>query len=75
MQYWVVGGEYASTSFDELADDGHEEAFGPFEHYQDAVKEWWERSWATVDNCNARYRIVSQSSDWHPAGLGPRKWA
>lgn len=75
MQYWVVGGEYASTSFDELADNGQEEVYGPFERYQDAVKEWRERSWATVDNCNARYRVVSEESESLPAGLGPRKWA
>lgn len=75
MQYWVVGGEYASTSFDELTENGREESYGPFERYRDAVKEWRERSWATVDNCNARYRIISEGSDLHWNGLGPRKWA
>lgn len=63
MHYWVVGGVYSDTSFDEFAGDGREEAHGPFERYQDAVKEWRQRAWASVDNCHARYRIVSDRDE------------
>ena len=75
MRYWVVGGEYSSTAFDEFAAGRSEERFGPFERYQDAVKEWRRRAWATVDNCHARYRIISDRGERHAGGPGPRGWA
>ena len=56
--FWVVGGRYASTKFDKLADDATEEKFGPFDTYAQAEKEWQRRSWQNVDNCYYRYRVV-----------------
>lgn len=56
--YWVIGGEYADTSFTRMADDAAEERFGPFDSFEAAEAEWSRLSWQTVDNCHARYRIV-----------------
>ena len=72
MRYWVVGGEYKSTAFDEIAGGGAEEFIGPFAAYDDAFEEWQRRSWQNVDNCHARYRIVEDESDWRPTGLARR---
>jgi len=73
-RYWVVGGEYASTDFSKPAPGRAEELVGPFATYQAAHDEWQRRSWANVDNCHARYRIVEDETDWHPTGLGPATW-
>ena len=35
-RFWVIGGEYASTRFDEPAAPGGEESHGPFASYADA---------------------------------------
>jgi len=59
--YWVVGGEYADTSFKRIAGGGKEERMGPFASYAAAKAEWQARSWACVDNAHARYRIVRES--------------
>ncbi len=72
--YWVAGGIYKNTAFDELAEGRREERIGPFDHYDDAVKEWNRRSWASVDNCHARYRIVSDDGELILIGLGPPEW-
>jgi len=55
--YWVVGGEYADTTFERTAGGGPEERIGPFESYDAAKAVWQARAWATVDNARARYRI------------------
>jgi Domain of unknown function (DUF4170) len=62
-RYWVVGGEYADTSFERIAGGGPEERIGPFERYDDAKAAWQARAWATVDNAHARYRIEEDGSD------------
>ena len=73
MRYWVVGGEYTSTDFATIVGDGREEFVGPYDIYADAYDEWQRRSWARVDNCHVRYRIVTDDTDWHPTGLAPAK--
>jgi len=55
--YWVVGGVYADTGFDELAPGHEEERLGPFDSYAAALDAWKGRAWATVDDAHARYRI------------------
>lgn len=67
-RYWVVGGRYTSTTFERIADGGREEHIGPFDTYDEALKEWGRRSWASVDDCHARYRIVADESGWRPPG-------
>ncbi len=55
--YWIVGGQYQSTDFAEMA-EGHEETrIGPFETYGAARKEWARLSWSGVDNAYLRYFI------------------
>ena len=60
--FWVIGGRYASTRFDKLADGAEEERYGPFESYKAAKQEWERLSWKTVDNCHFRYRIVEDQN-------------
>lgn len=60
-RYWVVGGEYADTSFTKLAGGGKEERIGPFARYDDAKAAWQGRAWATVDSANHRYRIEEEN--------------
>jgi hypothetical protein len=59
-QYWVVGGEYRDTHFSEIAPGKTEERHGPYATYAEAHKKWAERAWATVDDANSRFRIVSE---------------
>ena len=40
MSYFVVGGLYKNTSFNEFVDDSKKERYGPFESYEDAKKYW-----------------------------------
>ena len=40
MSYWVIGGTYKNTNFEELAEGQKLERFGPFNSYSEAKKEW-----------------------------------
>ena len=62
-QYWVVGGEYATTKFDRIAPGKQEERHGPFPTYEAAHKVWAERAWATVDDAHMRFRIVAKEAE------------
>ena len=55
--YWVVGGPYANSKFNEPAAGGGEEWHGPFKSYDDAKIEWSRLAWSTVDDAMCRYRI------------------
>ena len=55
--FWVVGGSYCDTKFDEPAVGGGEEWYGPFDDYNAAKTEWSRRSWSNVDDAMCRYRI------------------
>lgn len=57
-QFWVVGGEYRTTAFNELC--GPAEAVGPFRSYDDAFTVWKERSTATRPDALIRYTIVGR---------------
>ena len=59
-RYWVVGGDYADTSFTAIKGGGGEERLGPFATYAEARAAWQERAWASVDRATARYRIESE---------------
>ncbi len=58
MSYFVVGGIYKDTSFNEFIDGAKQEKYGPFKSYQDAKILWEKISWENVDNCNTRYIIL-----------------
>jgi hypothetical protein len=62
-QYWVVGGEYADTSFKRMVGGKPEERIGPFDSYEAAKACWQARAWATVDNAQTRYRIEESGCD------------
>ncbi|WP_083921788.1 DUF4170 domain-containing protein [Kiloniella laminariae] len=64
-QFFVVGGEYADTSFCEAV-GGDEEWIGPFSNYESAQKEWSRRAWLTVDDCTTRFRIERVDADAPP---------
>ena len=48
--YWVVGGPYCDTRFDEPAAGGGEEWYGPFDDYNAAKIEWSRRAWSSSKN-------------------------
>lgn len=60
-RYWVVGGVYSDTAFDELADEAGEERFGPFRSFAEAKEEWARLAWRSVDDCHARYRVTVET--------------
>ena len=69
MAYWVTGGEYTNTHFDTLAPGKTLEQLGPFETYKQAHDVWASRAWATVDDCQSRYRVVEGTNE--APGSGP----
>jgi hypothetical protein len=67
-QFWVVGGEYESTAFKNLAEGSTEVREGPFDDYDKALKEWQRLAWETVDDCNAHFHIEEEDVDFGAAG-------
>jgi hypothetical protein len=57
-EWFVVGGEYADTSFDVIAPGKQLESHGPFSR-QDALNKWRELTGKTVDNAMIRYDLCS----------------
>lgn len=55
--WWVVGGEYVDTNFEDIAGGGEEERFGPFDSYREAQALWSQMSWRHIDDAHVRYRI------------------
>jgi hypothetical protein len=66
-RYWVIGGDYADTSFERIEGGGEEERIGPFESYAAAKAEWQARAWSSVDSAHSRYRIEEE-------GAAPGYW-
>lgn len=58
--FWVVGGLFKNTRFDELADGQSVERYGPFKSYQAAETEWQRLSLRQEDNHRMFYRIVDK---------------
>jgi hypothetical protein len=72
--YYVVGGEYADTTFTALASGQAEETFGPFEE-REAHECWRALTGKTVDNAMVRYFIreggdgaASAAASWYVVG-------
>jgi hypothetical protein len=59
-RYWVIGGEYRSTFFDELK-PGTEKLMGPFPSIYDARKAWRHISMATSACAMTRYAITTEA--------------
>jgi hypothetical protein len=54
--YYVIGGEYADTTFNSMAPGATEERYGPFSE-KEAHDTWRALTGKTVDNALVRYRI------------------
>ncbi|MBI2236049.1 MAG: DUF4170 domain-containing protein [Magnetospirillum sp.] len=68
--YFVVGGEYADTTFTTIATGHAEERFGPFEEHE-AHECWRAITGKTVDNAMVRYFIRSEGeteAGWYVVG-------
>jgi len=70
-RYNVIGGEYADTSFTELAPGAVQQRFGPLPHGE-AMAMWRSLSAKSVDNCMIRYyvRAIEEEHDdeWFVVG-------
>ncbi len=55
-RYIVSGGEFTNTDFQTVIPNTAER-YGPFDTYEQALKEWRERTWARVDTCCHRVVI------------------
>ncbi len=60
-EFWVVGGVYENTRFEQLIQGVSEERHGPYWSYRDAEREWQRLSWREVDKCHVRYQIVEEA--------------
>ncbi len=62
-RYWVIGGIYTDTNFNQIVEHGNEERIGPFASYEAAKAAWQKRAWETVDQANARFRIEEEGAE------------
>ena len=60
--YWVVGGEYADTTFSKPAPGKRLERIGPFKTHDEAHKAWQGKAWSTVDDAHCQYRIEVETA-------------
>jgi hypothetical protein len=70
--YYVVGGEYADTTFSVIAPGHKEERFGPFGE-REARECWRALTGKSVDNAMVRYFLRSESEEsagegWYVVG-------
>jgi hypothetical protein len=70
-RFYVLGGEYADTSFQVIAGGQAEERHGPYSE-KEAREVWRALTAKTVDNALVRYRIKPESEvvgeNWYVAG-------
>ncbi len=57
-QFWVIGGEYVDTSFEQLANGGAQ-ALGPYPSYDAALEAWRAVAVETRPVAHMRFTIVS----------------
>jgi len=58
-RFWVVGGEYKDTRFDEVM-DGTCQVYGPFDTYEKARSKWRSAVEATRSNAYMRFTIARE---------------
>ncbi len=58
FKYWVVGGNYTSTDFQQLAPGAEDIRVGPFISYSEAKSAWAELSRQASERCNTRFVIT-----------------
>jgi hypothetical protein len=71
VAYYVIGGEYTDTSFEELVRP--EPVLGPFETYAQAYIVWRGRAMATIDQAYTRFDIVECEEPPRPGEVLPRR--
>ena len=62
IRFWVIGGKYTSTLFDEVQTGSHE-VFGPFNQYSLAHAKWHERTQETRWDACSRYTITTENTE------------
>lgn len=67
MAYYVVGGEYRDTTFQELVKPAP--VAGPFDDYVSAYEAWRARALETVDQAYVRFQIVQTVDSPQVEGL------
>lgn len=65
MSYYVVGSQYADTTFQVLLDPAP--TLGPFETHEEALAAWSERARATIDYATVRYQITWRDGIGEPS--------
>ncbi len=58
-RFWVVGGEYTDTHFEDLV-QGTEKMFGPFPSRDDALQVWRKAAEETRSLCLTRFVVVAE---------------
>lgn len=56
MKYIVIGGVYANTQFDPKTLN-EVEVYGPYDLYEEALREWKSQMWLRVDNALHRLQV------------------
>ena len=59
MRFWVVGGEYTDTSFNELV-SGSERVMGPYTNRDAALVAWRRVAEETRGDCYARFTVAEE---------------
>ena len=70
--FFVVGGEYADTTFHKIGEGKTEESYGPF-HEKEALDVWRSLTGRTVDNALIRYFVKQDKTQdlikaWYVVG-------
>lgn len=63
QRFYVIGGEYADTSFREPYPGTHLETYGPFATEREAKVRWRELTGQSIDNAMVRYFISSDEGE------------
>jgi len=63
-QFWVIGGEYADTTFERLVNGGAK-ALGPYASYDAALEAWRAISIETRPVAHIRYTIAAAELPQH----------
>ena len=59
-RFWVVGGEYSSTTFHSIKNGERPDVFGPFKTREEAREAWRRISDETRSCATAKYAITSE---------------
>ncbi len=60
MDYWVIGGKYKDTNFQDIEEGFEIERYGPYKNSEKAKEIWDYYSWKNVDDCFVRYTVIKK---------------